>query len=694
MLFKLSIKNIKKSFKDYAIYFITLVLGISIFYMFNSLDSQQAMLDISASTRDIIKLMLGMLNIVSVFVAIILGLLIVYANGFLINRRKKEFGIYMTLGMSKRQISKILLIETLIVGVLSLGVGLIFGIFGSQLMSIVVAKLFQADMTKFEFVFSMPALIKTCIYFAIMFLATIVFNTFTISRYRIINLLNSSKKNEKVKMKNPIISVIVFIIASIILGYSYWKVTNGVPTLSTIDKVIPIIILGVISTILIFWSLSGFILRLVQNSKKIYLKDTNIFVLRQLNNKINTNIASISVICLMLFMTITILSSALSLRNTLEAELDKMTPVDINLYKIANLPEKSINMYGKEVIYTKEQREDSKITIRETLENNGFNMNLLKDVIEIPIYVTEELKFGNFFSNYLDEVKNKYPMVNFGSPEMLIKMSDYNEIAKLYGNEQYQLEDNEYVVVCNFDGIANMRNMALKGENILKIAGKEYKNKFKECNDGFIQLSTSKTNTGIILVPDSCNLTEDIKEQQLLVANYNANTKEEKEEIEKQFQDEGELTKKLKDKKIELDGVTKISITESSVGLATIVTFIAIYLGIIFLIASAAILALKQLTESSDNKQRYEILRKIGCDEKMINKALFRQIGIFFLAPLILAIIHSIFGIQFLLIMLDALISRKQLMPSIIFTTISIGVIYGIYFISTYIESKNIIKEE
>ena len=694
MLFKLSIKNIKKSFKDYAIYFITLVLGVSIFYMFNSLDSQQAMLDITQSTRDIIQLMLEILGVVSVFVAITLGLLIVYANRFLINRRKKEFGIYMTLGMNKRQISKILLMETLIVGILSLGVGLLFGIFGSQLMSIVVAKLFQADMKRFEFVFSMPALIKTCVYFAVMFLATILFNTFTISRYKIINLLTSNKKNEKVKMKNPIISVIIFIIASILLGYSYWKVSTGIHTLSTIDKVIPIIILGIIGTILVFWSLSGFILRLIQNSKKMYFRDTNMFVLRQINNKINTDIVSISVICLLLFMTITILSSALSVRNTLETELEKMTPVDINLYKTANLPEKSINMYGKEVVYTKEQREDSKITIKETLENNEFDMSLLKDVIEIPIYVTEELKFGNFFNNHLDEVKKQFPMINFGSPEMLIKVSDYNKIAKLYGIEQYQLKDNEYIVVCNFDGMMNMRNMALKEENILKIAGKEYKNKNNECNDGFIELSTNRTNTGIILVPDSCNLTEDIKEKQFLVANYNANTKEEKKEIENQFQSEGELTKKLEDKKIELDGVTKISITESSIGLATIVTFIAIYLGIIFLIASAAILALKQLTESSDNKQRYEILRKIGCDEKMINKALFRQIGIFFLAPLILAIIHSIFGIQFVLLMLDALVSKSQLMPSIILTAISIGLIYGIYFIATYIESKNIIKEE
>ena len=213
MLFKLSLKNMKKSFKDYAIYFLTLVLGVAIFYMFNSLDSQQAMIKVSQSTRDLIELMISMLGMVSVFIAIVLGFLIVYANNFLINRRKREFGIYMTLGMGKRQISKIILIETILVGIISLIVGIFIGVFASQFMSILVAKLFESDMEEFTFVFSKDACIKTCIYFAVMYIAVMIFNTLTISRYKLINLLTAGRKNEKVKIKNPIISILVFIIA-------------------------------------------------------------------------------------------------------------------------------------------------------------------------------------------------------------------------------------------------------------------------------------------------------------------------------------------------------------------------------------------------------------------------------------------------------------------------------------------------
>lgn len=663
--------------------------------MFNSLDSQQAMLQVSQSQREIIKLMITMLGFVSVFVAVVLGLLIVYANNFLINRRKKEFGIYMTLGMGRKQISKIILMETIFVGVISLAVGLIIGVFASQFMSVLVAKMFEADMSEFQFVFSKDACVKTCIYFAVMYLAVIIFNTIAVSRYKLINLLNANKKNEQVKIKNSIISILIFIIGASVLGYAYWKVTADAQSLDRAEKIIPPIMMGIVSTVLIFWSLSGFILQIIQKNKKIYLKDTNMFVLRQMNNKINTNTVSMSVICLMLFMTISILSTSLALRNTMQRDLMEMTPVDVNLYKTANLPE-TYTQYGRTITTTKEQREDSKISIQETMINNKFDMDNLKDVVEIPLYATNEITIEKFFGDKTGEVKAKFPMLNYNTAEQIVKISDYNKIAKLYGIQQYELEDDEFMVICDFDNMEQIRNMALSdGNHKLTIAGKEYKSKYNECKEGFIVMSTSHTNTGIILVPNNCELKENEKERYLLAANFNANTDEEKGKIQEILESgESGFVQSLNEKGIQIDGMTKISIIQSSTGIATIITFIAIYLGIIFLIASSAILALKQLTESSDNKQRYTILRKIGCDEKIINRSLFRQIGIFFGLPMVLAIIHSIFGIQFALETMAGLASKEDLVPSIVATVIIIGIIYGSYFLATYFGSKNIIKEK
>ena len=697
MLFKLSFRNMKKSFKDYAIYFLTLVLGVAIFYMFNSIDSQQAMIEVSQSTRQMIQLLIQMLGMISVFIAIVLGFLIVYANNFLINRRKREFGIYMSLGMGRRQISGIILLETILIGILSLAVGLFIGIFASQFMSILVAKLFEADMTEFTFVFSKDACIKTYIYFAVMYIAVIIFNTLTISRYKLINLLTAVKKNEKVKLKNPIISILIFIASSVLLGYAYYLVTGGVYELRTGEQLLKPILMGVIGTVGVFWSLSGFILRLIQTRKSVYLKGTNMFVLRQLNNKINTNIVSMTVICLMLFMTISALSSSLSIQSALDSQLEKFTPVDVNLYKTAYLPESYVSSYSGKTIYnTEEQIEDSRHLVSYTLETNGYDMNNLKDIVEIPIYAIPGWTLKYSLGDYYEKAKLQFSMLTYDTPESVIKISDYNKIAKLYGEEEYSLNDDEYIVLCDFEQMIDLRNETLAQNSNIQINGKTYHAKYNECQDGFVFMSTSNMNAGIILVPDSFEIKEENTEQYFLAANYNAETEEEKIELNNVLAGEvdSELFDNLSEKEINLEGMTKISLTEASKGLSTIIIFIAIYLGIVFLIASSAILALKQLTESSDNKQRYTILRKIGCDEKMINGALFRQIFIFFMMPLALAIIHSIFGIKFILSMLAALASPEELLPSIIVTAIIIGAIYGLYFLATYLGSKNIIKEE
>ena len=697
MLFKLSFRNMKKSFKDYAIYFLTLVLGVAIFYMFNSIDSQQAMIEVSQSTREMIQLLIQMLGMISVFIAIVLGFLIVYANNFLINRRKREFGIYMSLGMGRRQISGIILLETILIGILSLAVGLFIGIFASQFMSILVAKLFEADMTEFTFVFSKDACIKTCIYFAVMYIAVIIFNTLTISRYKLINLLTAVKKNEKVKLKNPIISILIFIASSVLLGYAYYLVTGGVYELRTGEQLLKPILMGVIGTVGIFWSLSGFILRLIQTRKSVYLKGTNMFVLRQLNNKINTNIVSMTVICLMLFMTISALSSSLSIQSALDSQLEKFTPVDVNLYKTAYLPESYVSSYSGKTIYnTEEQIEDSRHPVSYTLETNGYDMNNLKDIVEIPIYAIPEWTLKVSLGDYSETAMQQFSMLAYDTPETVIKISDYNKIAKLYGEEEYSLNDDEYIVLCDFEQMMDIRNEALKQNSNIEINGKTYHSKYNECKDGFVMMSTTYMNAGIILVPDSFEIKEENTEQYFLAANYNVETEEEKVELNDVLAGnvDSELFDNLEEKEINLEGTTKISIKEASKGLSTIIIFIAIYLGIVFLVASSAILALKQLTESSDNKQRYTILRKIGCDEKMINQALFRQIFIFFMMPLALAIIHSIFGIKFILSILAALASPEELLPSIIVTAIIIGAIYGLYFLATYFGSKNIIKEE
>lgn len=681
MLFKLSLKNIKKSFKDYAIYFLTIILGVAIFYVFNSMDSQQAMLDISSSTREIIKLMLSLLAGVSVFVSFILGFLIVYANNFLIKRRKKEFGVYMTLGMGKGKISKILFIETLIIGIISLIVGLIIGIFASQLMSVVVAKMFEADMTGYKFVFSQAAMVKTIIYFGIMYLLVMIFNTVTISNYNLIDLLTASKKNEKVKLKNKKLSVFMFLVSIGILALAYYKVISDTNLLNE-KQFLMAIALGVVGTFLFFWSLSGFLLKLIQSNKKIYLKDLNAFVLRQIDSKINTTVFSMTVICLMLFFTISILSSALSLNKSLRDNLTEVTPADISITKSMDLNEG-----------TKENIENSKISIEEDLKKSSLDFNeSFSDFSEITEYQAPNITLKTTLGETVNEALSQFQMLQVYKSEGIVKISDYNKIAKIFKAKELTLKDNEYIVLCDYDNMKILRDKALEKETKININGKEYSPKYKECVKGFLDISSGHTNIGIILVPDGAVEGEEfLRKTNHFTAIYKGNSDEEKQKVENKI---SALNLDGYDSNSNLNVESKISIYESSIGLGVVVTFIGIYLGVIFLISSAAILALKELSESSDNIQRYEILRKIGTDEKIINKALFKQIGIFFIMPLMLAIVHSIFGIKFANIILEGISQTEGLLPSIIMTAIFILIIYGGYFIATYFQSKSIIKKD
>jgi len=682
MLFKLSIKNIQKSIKDYAIYFLTLVLGVAIFYVFNSIESQTVMMKVSNNTLEIINIMNQLLSSVSVFISFILGFLIIYASRFLIKRRNKEFGIYLTLGMSKRKISLILFFETLIIGILSLGVGLLIGFFLSELMSLLVANLFEADMTNFRFIFSSSAALKCLIYFGIMYLIVMIFNTISVSKCKLIDLINSSKKTEKIKLKNPILCVIIFIIACVMLIYSYYFVTSDSKLSGDVTSLYIPIVLGALSTFLIFWSLSGLILKIVMNMKGLYYKGLNSFTLRQVSSKINTTVFSSTIICLMLFITICFLSSCLSIKNSLTGNIDELSKVDVEIIKDRNVTDDFIKDYelNDEIIA------DTKIDILETLKNNNIDKNNFKDMLIVYYYKTN-LTLQDTLGDAYEEVKEKFPLMNFFVKENIMSISDYNKVAKLYGNKTYTLKENEYIVIADYNSMIDIRNKALNKNSKVTVNDNVLTPKYSECKYGFVDVGAQHLNSGIIVVPDNV-VNENMPKKEILLANYNANTKVEKQKI-------NSLINNLENTYNKTNLVsynTKIDMLESSIGLGALVTFIGLYLGIIFLISSAAILALKELSESTDNKERYKMIRKLGADEKMINKALFNQIFIFFMIPLSLAIVHSIFGIKFAKKILGTM-GVSGLTSSITMTFIFLVLIYGGYFLLTYFASKNIIRE-
>ncbi|MFQ6792384.1 MAG: ABC transporter permease [Thomasclavelia sp.] len=658
MLFSLSLKNIKKSFKDYAIFFVTLILGVMIFYVFNSLESQTVMLKINDSVKDVIELMNKVMSGISVFVSFVLGFLIVYANRFLMKRRKREFGIYLTLGMSKTQISKILIVETIIIGLISLVVGLLAGIVLSQLMSIVVANMFAADMEQFTFVLSMSAMFKTCLYFGIMYLLVIIFNTIQVNSLQLIDLMMAHRQNEKIKQKNILLCLIVFICSTILLAYAYYNVTVDAANLTSSFSILLQMAYGAIATYLIYWSVAGLIIRLVTLKKNFYFHHLTSFTVKQISSKINTTVLSMTVICLLLFLTICIFSSAVALNKNANNEIDKLAPADLQMYHDAK---------------------DDQQEVIDYLENNQKDIiKDFKEYLTFETYYSDQLTLGDTYGTLYSDVSEEFLNEN----ERIIKISDYNKLAKYFKLPTYDLKDDEYVVIGNYRNNIEVRSLGLKENPDIVIDNVTYHSKFDECKIGFLSMQSSPMDMGVYIVPDNVVKNMSISES-YLVANYNANDKEGKNEIDQ---------KMIKYRSDDLIVTTKIEIATSSLGMGAMVIFIGLYIGIVFLISCAAILALKELSECIDNKNKYQTLRKIGVDEKMINRSLFCQIGLHFAFPLILAIIHSIFGIQVCLIMLES-VGELNILDAIKMTALLLVLIYGGYFIITYFCGKRIIKE-
>ena len=664
MIFKLSLKNITKSLKDYSIYFFTLVVAVSIFYIFNSLEAQKSILILSETKQDMIQSIIVIMNYLSVFVSIILGFLIIYSNNFIIKRRKKEIGLYLTLGMSKRKVSTMLVIETIVIGLFSLLVGLILGVFISQGLSILTAKLFEVNLSNYTFVFSEKALYKTIIYFGLIFVLVMIFNIITLTKYKLINLLTATKQNEKVKFRNKYTITISFILAIVLIAYAYHLLFQG--TLFMMDKkTLTMIISGSLGTLLFFYSLSGFILTITKKIKKIYYKDLNMFNLKQINKQINTSVISTTIISLMLLLTIGILACSVTMTNAFNNDIEENNQQDFTIY--------SHNRYI-EGEYT---------NLNQIITNKYFKQEV-KEYTKYDIYNIKNLTTINMMTDQdKQQLKKKYGnLIELNTQVMVIKQSDYNNIMNIQNKPKINIKEDEYLETTNIDTLIEYLTPFYKKQNKININNNYLKPATKEIIKLAPENSSSNNNTGIIVINDKY-LKNQKPIQSIIIGNYKDNNKEKREQ---------NFLKSLTTENQNLLITTKIDMVTQSLGLKVMLIYVGLYLGIIFAISSVTILAITELSTSSDNKERYKILKELGASNKMINKALFTQIAIIFILPLAVALFHAAVGLTEINSLIKMLADIK-IGKSLLLTSIFIVLIYGGYFLATYKISKRIIKD-
>ncbi|MCA0677784.1 FtsX-like permease family protein [Clostridioides difficile] len=659
MYSKIAIKNVRKSFKDYSIYFLTLTLAICIFYSFNSIESQKALMEMNASTKSHVEMLKNMISYMSVFVSVILCSLILYANNFLVKKRNKELGIYMTLGMEKVKISKILVFETIIVGIVSLVSGLILGLLVSQGLSILLLKLFEFNMSEYNFVISIPAIIKTIVYFGIMFLLVMIFNTYIISKYKIIDLLTIGRKTEDIKFKSPFVYTITFIlcIISLIIAYSMVLKVGLNPKN---PKFIMSIVLGVIGTILFFYSLAGFALYIVKKNKNIYFKGLNIFVVKQINSKINTNFISISIICLMLFLTIGILSTGFGFKSALNAGLKGATPFDASATMIVHEKCKVKN-------------------IKESFEKVGIKFNKGDKVAYYDEYIN-----GNKLS---DVMQGQYSgRVDF--EVAYIKSSQYNEIRKLRGEKSITLSKDEVLITSNATEVVPSIEEYMKNNKIIKIDNKAYNIKNKKVIKDNLRTDFTETNALTVVVNDKLCDSMEISSSIVNINFASDNNEKSQENFDKRLKSKYSSTSFYEVGTV--SGGSRNAMYNDNNGMTSTILFVGIYLGIVFLISSMAVLALQQLSEASDSIDRYVSLKKLGASKNSISKTIFTQTLMYFSIPVGLALVHSVVGIQVANNFISRL-NKPDIGASSLMTVGILMLVYAVYFYTTYQGYKNIV---
>ncbi len=661
---KLIIKNVRKNIRDYLIYFLTLMISVSVFYAFNSISDQPAFSEMGM-TKTLLYDQLGiLLSTLTVLIAVVLAFLIIYANQFLLKRRKKELGLYMVLGMKKGRISRIFAGETFCVGVIALVTGLCLGVALSQGISLVALKLFAIELSKFQLVFSMGAFQKTALCFAVIFLLVMTFNVWSVSSVQLIDLLTAGRKNETSQNRSRLLPVLLFLVSlACILSSGVMFYRNGIlPSRENRSFQVAGILL-VAGTFLFFYSLSTVFVQILRANSNVYLRGLNTFLVRQIGSKIRTNYFIMTIVCGLLTVTICAVSVGVSTALAMNELSGSATPYDLNVLS-------NVSMDGDSSILEYLASKDADLS--------GYAENME----QISIYEAD-FTYGSLFEGQNVEL---WPIDEgiSDSGVSVLAVSDFNRALAMQGKEPVALTENQYLLNCNYKGTFQYVEKALESHADLVLAGIPLQRASDTVlEETYFMTSVGNNDRGSLIVPDAVvhSLTKDVN---VLLVQYRPDA------------DSDAVLQKMIP--IGLDDTHGYRYAEKNMmydmfyGLNALVSFLCCYIGLIFLLICAALLALKQLTETTDNIYRYGLLQKLGAGKKQVNHTLLLQTAIFFAAPLAVA------GIYSAVLMGKAMEIVEEFMnihisTNMVFTVMIFLMVYGSYFIATCLSCKRMVAE-
>lgn len=726
MLCKLAWGNVRRAGRDYLVYLLTLTLGVTVFYAFNTISMQ---VDIAGiDEKGLAQVMGSMLGNLTYFLAGVMAFLMVYANNFIMKRRKKEFGLYQVLGMGRGRVATIMALETVIVSVGAFVAGIVLGVGLSQLMTFFTASLFKTQIANFHFFFSVHAFSLTLACMLVMFVLTLLLNLRAVRRTKLIELMGAERRNESIKTRNPWIAIAIFAV-----GVAYYRLLrDGFPLTATDSKLQEAMTqfgittaMVTVGTFALFWGLSGMLIKLLQSLRGVYWRGLNMFTVRQLAAKVNTVCFSMGVIAMLLFLAITSVTCGMSIANVMNENLERYNPVDVSQTYVYYTPD-TLDFYKESFNPSEADRmvlADSTVDLYsawhgdpwhgdrkgKSADNNdetGKKVNIADvagEHVQIDSYLSYPVGGSNPSvtpSEMCKTMGEKLPKAFGGSNAdamglFVTPASQYNKLRQMMGEEPVSIGRDQYLLTCDMGGeLVDLYTKYMAGGHALTLGGHTLKPATDKSDEDTAAIANSAmgSNPGTVVVADELLSQLNLQPySSSLLVNY------------KQGMDTTKADESIKYTLLDnllVDGkepgswgifITRSEMYTQAAQMNGLISYLAIYIGFVLVVACAAILSIQQLSNVADGSRSYRVLAQIGCEDRQICHSVMAQQAVFFLFPLAVGLAHSFVALK-VIIELVSIFGNMSIGGTVGLTCAIFLAAYGGYFLVTYLMSTGMVR--
>lgn len=725
MLCKLAWGNVRRAGRDYLVYLLTLTLGVTVFYAFNTISMQ---VDIAGiDEKGLAQVMGSMLGDLTYFLAGVMAFLMVYANNFIMKRRKKEFGLYQVLGMGRGRVATIMALETVIVSVVAFVAGIVLGVGLSGLMTFFTASLFKTQIANFHFFFSVHAFNLTLACMLVMFVLTLLLNLRAVRRTKLIELMGAERRNESIKTRNLWIAIAIFVVGVVLVGVAYYRLLrDGFPLTATDSKQQEAMNqLGIttamvtVGTFALFWGLSGMLIKLLQSLRGVYWRGLNMFTVRQLAAKVSTVCFSMGVIAMLLFLAITSVTCGMSIANVMNENLERYNPVDVSQTYVYYTPD-TLDYYKE---YVNPSDEADRMVLADTTvdlypawhgkgksagnnDETGKKVNIADvagEHVQIDSYLSYPLGGSDPSvtpSEMCKTMGEKLPKAFGGSNAdamglFVTPASQYNKLRQMMGEEPVSIGRDQYLLTCDMGGeLVELYTKYMAGGHALTLGGHTLKPATDKSDKDTAAIANSAmgSNPGTVVVADELLSQLNLQPySSSLLVNY------------KQGMDTTEADESIKYTLLDnllVDGkepgawgtfITRSEMYTQAAQMNGLISYLAIYIGFVLVVACAAILSIQQLSNVADGSRSYRVLAQIGCDDRQIRHSVMAQQAVFFLFPLGVGLAHSFVALK-VIIELVSIFGNMSIGGTVGLTCAIFLAAYGGYFLVTYLMSAGMVQ--